>query len=299
MTLDEARALVAQTESAGERASADQLLNEAIALPRLSGEERAAALLRIRGLDPVVPDYQLSSFGASVLETIGDSVTDPAVKKEIYAEAVELAARYASGATSGGEGTARSMHVREIEAKLQALKAGPHAASALPQIPPSGAASTPPLPTPQPSTPLPGFLKAVGLVFIIMGALGSPISLISALMILAGGDGSSGGTFFGGLIVIGGPPATLISGIGLLRRRQWAYRCTLAVLGVLATYNLVLIILGPTPERSTVSPNGVVTTVMASTMIYPLYLLIFAISAFLLVKLRSPAIRAQFARGAT
>jgi hypothetical protein len=33
-------------------------------------------------------------------------------------EALEHAIRYASGATSGGEGTARSRHVHEIEARL-------------------------------------------------------------------------------------------------------------------------------------------------------------------------------------
>lgn len=121
MTLDDARALVAQTQSAKERAAAGQLLNEAMALPQLSPAERAAAFLRIRGLESVVPDYQLRSFGASVLELVGDSLADLAVKREIHAEAAELARRYASGASSGGEGTARSMHVREIEAKLRAL----------------------------------------------------------------------------------------------------------------------------------------------------------------------------------
>ena len=121
MTLDEARALVAQTQSAKQRVAADQLLNEAIALPQLSPAERAVAFLRIRRLESVVPDYQLSSFGASVLEMVGDSLAGPAVKKEIYVEAAELARWYASGASSGGEGTARSMHVREIEAKLHAL----------------------------------------------------------------------------------------------------------------------------------------------------------------------------------
>ena len=119
MTLDEARSLVAQTQSAKERAAAEQLLNEAIALPQLPPGERDAAFVRIRELDFVVPDYQLSSFGARVLEIIGDSLVESAVKKAVYAEALELAMRYASGASSGGEGTARSMHVREIEAKLQ------------------------------------------------------------------------------------------------------------------------------------------------------------------------------------
>jgi hypothetical protein len=307
MTLAEARALIAHTPSAKERAAADQLMNEAIALPQLPPEERAAAFLRIRKLDSVVPDYQLRSFGASVLEIIGDSLADPAVKKVIYAEAWEHAARYASGASSGGEGTARSRHVREIEAKLQALEAGSRvassvaatlsAASALPQqIPPSGSASIPSGLSQQPSTRRPAFLTALGWVFIIAGALATPVSLISALMIVAGGDGTASGSLFGGLIVIGGPPATLISGIGLLRRRHWAYAYALAVLGVFATYSLVQIVRGSTPERSTVSPSGVITTVLASSPSYPLHFLIITICVGLLVKLRSPAIRAEFAR---
>jgi len=124
MTLDEARALIAQTKSAEKRAAADELLHQAIALPRLSETERMAAFVRIRELDLIAPDYQLHSFGASVLETVGESPVDFATKKMIYTEARELAWRYASGATSGGEGTARSMHAWEIEAKLRALEAG-------------------------------------------------------------------------------------------------------------------------------------------------------------------------------
>jgi hypothetical protein len=122
MTLDEARLLVAQTQSSAQRAAAEQLLSEAIALPHLQPGERDAAIARIRRLEPTVPDYQLRSFGARVLEIIGDSLTDRARQKVAYAEALNLAEWYASGASSGGEGTARSMHVREIEAKLQALE---------------------------------------------------------------------------------------------------------------------------------------------------------------------------------
>jgi hypothetical protein len=47
-----------------------------------------------------------------------------------------------------------------------------------------------------------------------------------------------------------------------------------------------------------VSPNGVITTVLGSSPIYPLHFLIIAISVGLLVKLRSPAIRAEFGRRA-
>lgn len=307
MTVDAARAWVAQRQSANERAAADQLLNDAIALPQLPAAERAAALDRIRSLDSVVPDYQLRSFGASVLELISDSLADPAVRKWVYAEACAHATRYASGATSGGEGTARSLHVREIEAKLQALEAGargkpavPAAAFAPPVLPqaklPTGPSSIPSGLPQQPSARRRGFLTALGWVFIVTGAVLTPVSIISALMILAGGDGSSGGSLIGGLVVIGGPPATLICGIGLLRRRPWAYAYALAVLGVFITHSLVEIVRGSRPEHTTVSPTGLTTTVLAYTPNYPLHILIITICIGQLVMLRAPAVRAEFMR---
>jgi hypothetical protein len=295
LTLNQARDWVAQIQSPKERAAASQLLNEAMALPQLSAEERAAAFLRIRALEPVAPDYQLSSFGASVLEIIGESLADPAVKKAIYVEASELAKWYASGASSGGEGTARSRHVREIEAKLQATDAGSRAQSAVVHPGPiGGAASTSPERSHQSSAARSWFLTALGWVFIIAGALLTPVSLISALMIFSGGHGSSG-SFFGGLIVIGGPPMTLIAGIGLLRRRRWAYGYALAVLGLFAASSLVQIARGSTPEQSSVSPTGVITTVLASTPSYSLHIMIIAIAVGLLLKLSSRAIRTELA----
>ena len=114
-------------------------------------------------------------------------------------------------------------------------------------------------------------------------------------MILVGGQGTASGTFFGGLIVIGGPPATLVAGIGLLRRWRWTHGYAVAVLTVFAAHSLVQVLRGSTPEESTVSPSGVITTTMAWSVNYPLHLLIIAISVGLLVKLLKPAIRAQFA----
>ncbi len=303
-SLDEARAWVAQISPAETRAAAGRLLAEAVALPSLSPGERTAAFLRIRQWESVVPDYQLRSFGASVLELVGDSIGDSVVRKEMYAEALELARWYASGATSGGEGAARSMHAREIETRLRALEAGsrvansgaakPSTASALPSPALlSGATSAPPV---LPPARRPKLVTTVGWLFIVAGALITPVSFISALMILSGGDGSSGGTFLGGLIVIGGPPLTLISGIGLLRRQPWAYGYALAVLGLLATYSAAQIFHGSTPERSTVSPSGVINTVLASSPDYPLHFLTIAISVSLLVTLLSPAIRTAFVR---
>jgi hypothetical protein len=297
MTPDEARVLIAQTRSSTQRAAAEQLLNEALALPHLPPDQHDAATARIRSLDRAAPDYHLRSFGASVLESLGDSLTDAARKKVAYTEALTLAERYASGASSGGEGTARSRHVHEIEAKLRACETE--------SVPTSHDAIKPsdrPRATPPGNAPRPlsrhgrrsVFLTAVGWVFIAVGAIASPVSVISSLMILAGSHGTANASFSGGLVVIGGPPATLVAGIGLLRRWRWAYGYALALLVLSTAYNLAQILRGSTPERSTVSADGVTHTVLASSPNYPLHLLVIAISVGLLVKLLTPAIRAEF-----
>ena len=115
-------------------------------------------------------------------------------------------------------------------------------------------------------------------------------------MLLAGGDGTANGSFDGGLIVVGGPPATLLAGVGLLRRWRWAYGYALTTLALLAAYNLVQLLRGFTPERSTVLPGGVIQTELAYGGNYALYLLIIAISVGLLVKLLAPAVRVEFSQ---
>jgi len=290
MTLVEARALIVQEQSPKLRAAAEQLLNEATALPHLPSEQREAAITRIRQLETTVPDYQLSSFGASVLEAIGDSLGDRAQRKIAYTEALYLAEWYASGATSGGEGTARSRHVRELEQKLQALDPA--------SIPPRPQAVThqtvAPPPPMQRSARRPKFLTGLGWIFIIVGGLGTPVSFISLLMILVGSHGSQGGSFFEGLIVIAGPPATLIAGIGLLRRQRWAHGYAIAVLLLITVHSLVEIVRGDRPEVSTVSPSGLITTQLAWSVNYPLHIVIIAICVGLVAKLLSPAMRAEF-----
>jgi len=144
----------------------------------------------------------------------------------------------------------------------------------------------------------PGFLTALGWLFIGAGVIGIPVSFISSLMFIAGSYGTANASFVGGLVVIGGPPATLAAGIGLLRRWRWAYGYALVLLIALAAYNVVQMLRGSTPERSTVSPDGVIHTVLASNVDYPLHLLIVAICVGLLMKLLTPAIRTEFIRRA-
>ncbi|MEO5959823.1 MAG: hypothetical protein ABIZ49_13885 [Opitutaceae bacterium] len=125
ITLDELRSLIAtQTRAPEQRALAEQLLQEALALSHVPPAQRSAAILSIRGLDQRASDFCGRSLGNIALELVGDAAADPALKKVAYAEALFLAQWYASGASSGGEGTARSRHVLAMEAKLQALDRG-------------------------------------------------------------------------------------------------------------------------------------------------------------------------------
>ena len=210
MTLDEARAWIAGTESPAQRASAQQLLDEALALPQRPPDQRDAAFERIRRLDSAAPDYALRSFGASMLETIGESVQDPVLRASMLDQALEHAVRYASGATSGGEGTARSRHVHEIEARLHP--------SAAPVVPADRVEADAPVTVDAPRVARSRASRATALTLMVLGGLGSVLSGVSMLFVLAGGQGSSGGDFLDALILFAVPPAMLVIGIRLWLR---------------------------------------------------------------------------------
>jgi hypothetical protein len=211
MTLDEARTWIGGTESPAQRASAQQLLDEALALPQRPLDQRDAAFDRIRSLDSAAPDYGLRSFGASILETIGESVSDPVLRASMLGQALAHAIRYASGASSGGEGTARSRHVHEIEARLHPPAATVvHAA----RVEADDAHVT----VDAPRAARPRASRATALTLIVLGGLGSVLGAVSLLFVLAGGQGSSGGDFFDALILFAVPPAMLVIGIHLWLR---------------------------------------------------------------------------------
>jgi hypothetical protein len=211
MTLNEARTWIAGTEPPAQRASAQRLLEEALALPQRPLDQRDAAFDRIRSLDSAAPDYGLRSFGASMLETIGESVSDPVLRASMLDQALEHAVRYASGASSGGEGTARSRHVHEIEARLHlpAASVVPAVRFKAPDV--DATADAPRVARVRTS-------RATALTLIVLGALGSVLGAVSLLFVLAGGQGSSGGDFFDALILLAVPPAMLVIGIRLWLR---------------------------------------------------------------------------------
>lgn len=159
---------------------------------------------------------------------------------------------------------------------------------------PNETVSAGPPPSMPPQIRRPAFITALGWFLIVAAAITVPVSFISALMFLAGSHGTENGSFLGALGVIGVPPVTLVAGIGLLRRWRWAYAYVVGLMIVLAVYNLIQLLRGSTPERTTVSPDGVIHTVSASSVDFPLHLIIIAGCVVLLVKLLTPAIRAAF-----
>jgi len=131
---------------------------------------------------------------------------------------------------------------------------------------------------------------------IVVGALATPISAISLLMILAQSQGTSTSDPLGFLIVVVAPPATVVAGIGLLRRRQWARYCLLALLLCALAYNVYLFVRGPLPQSTYVSPAGVPTTVLAtpvSRWTVPAIL----VCACLVMTLLSRKVRTEFSVG--
>ena len=61
-----------------------------------------------------------SDYGALLLESLADATEDPTRKRVLYEEAAARASIFASWATSGSEGMARSVDVERIAAKLAA-----------------------------------------------------------------------------------------------------------------------------------------------------------------------------------
>lgn len=136
-------------------------------------------------------------------------------------------------------------------------------------------------------------VTALGWGLMLGGVLLMPISLITALMLLAGSYGTAGATFGGVLLFVFGPACAALAGFGLWRRWRWALACVLVMLLTVILLQVLGWWRGPTPEHSYLSPGGTRTTVSASEAQYslPLALACAALLAFLL----QPRIRAEFA----
>ncbi len=136
------------------------------------------------------------------------------------------------------------------------------------------------------------FITILAWVVIVMSVLALLISFVSALMAVAHSYGTSTGGALDWLLIVGGPPAFLLVGIGLLRRKRWAYLFMLVALFAVLVMNIYGIIKGPSPQSSYVSAAGVPTTVLASEAQYSLP--IIAVCICLLVLLLSLKIRSEF-----
>jgi hypothetical protein len=129
---------------------------------------------------------------------------------------------------------------------------------------------------------------------IVGGALVVPVSAFSLLMLMVGGDGTANATLSGALLVIGLPPATVVAGVGLLRRHRWAYFAVLALLASVVLWNAGILQRGPTEERTYVSPSGLRTTVLASEVDTSKHVAIIVVCLVLMANLAKRRVRQEF-----
>ena len=150
-------------------------------------------------------------------------------------------------------------------------------------------------PTPPPATSSRSrFITLLGWFVLIGSAIITPISLITLLMIVAGSHGTANANMLDAFFMVCLPPATLIAGLGLLRRWRWS-RLYIQVLALtFALWNAGILWRGPTPERTYTSASGVPTTVLASQVDYPQRLASFAISLGIFFALMAKSVRQEF-----
>jgi hypothetical protein len=138
------------------------------------------------------------------------------------------------------------------------------------------------------------FVTLLAWCMIGVSALACLVSMASLLMLLAKSHGTANASLVGGLMVIGLPPVTLVAGIGLLRRWPWAFGYMLVLLGFVAVWNVARMFRGPTPQHTYVSPTGVPTTVLASSVNYSVHVVLVAVSVGLIATLLTNRVRAEF-----
>jgi hypothetical protein len=148
-------------------------------------------------------------------------------------------------------------------------------------------------PVAAPSIPRSILVTLLGWLAIAVGALGTPISAITLLMLQSHTQGTSTDDPLGFLVIVLAPPAAIAAGIGLLRRKQWARYSMLGLLLWALAHNVYVLARGPIPETSYVSPAGVPTTILA-TPASPLTIPIILLCAWLIVTLLSRKVRAEF-----
>ncbi len=112
-------------------------------------------------------------------------------------------------------------------------------------------------------------LTVLAVFVIIAGALGSLISIITAMMFMVGSYGTANANPLEALIMIAGPPFCTVTGFGLLRRKRWAWFCMVGILfATLAWQASEIAFPPPAEDRTFISPSGVRTTVTGNPPMY-------------------------------
>ena len=132
---------------------------------------------------------------------------------------------------------------------------------------------------------------------IVASSIFVPISAISFAMVLVGSYGTAHMDPFQGLVVIAGPPATVVAGVGLLRRWRWAWAYLLVALVGIITWSTAEIIEGPSPARIYTSADGVRNTISATEVNYPFHVTAIVVSVGLGAFLLSRSVRSEFGMG--
>ncbi|MCP5540377.1 MAG: hypothetical protein H7A52_09590 [Akkermansiaceae bacterium] len=147
----------------------------------------------------------------------------------------------------------------------------------------------------QPSgSPRPSVVVTIlGWMMVVAGAILSIISFFSLLMIIVGSYGTNTADVPGFLLVVVAPPFTLVAGIGMLRRRRWAWLCLVAGLGCFLLVSLFEFTRPPEPAvRTHVSPSGVKTTEYHSGPQFSVPTIVLC--AGLLIYVWMPGVRREF-----
>jgi hypothetical protein len=127
----------------------------------------------------------------------------------------------------------------------------------------------------------------------LMGALGLPISGITALMLIAGSYGTANAGFLDSCVMVLGPLGVLTLGFGLLRRWRWALLGTVVLLAVIGVHQGWTLVCGPSETKTYTTESGVKVT-ETSAGPHAFALPIMGLCAGLGVWLLSRRVRAEF-----
>lgn len=108
------------------------------------------------------------------------------------------------------------------------------------------------------------FVAALGWTLLVTGALATPLSVVTILMLIAGADGTSTFDPLGFLAIVVAPPATAATGLGLLSRQRWAAVSAALLLVAVMAAAAWHVLAPPVPQHTTIGAGGVPTTVSAS-----------------------------------